>query len=434
MVLDEIDHLLHSRAHQNVLYRLFALSSPSSDCALIGIANSLDLTERFVPLLQSKGAAPELLHFRPFDATEIVTVIKSRLEGLFECYDGSDSEMDSSNSTVQSINKINSQLPLFSPPALDLAAKKIAAVTGDLRKALDACRLAVELVEMEQRTKASDVSSIPPNSTTEEKVSTNENLDSSKLLSHLTPSSAPKVMPNHILKVLSQVLGSPQLTKVRNLPLHAKLILLSFLICQKRASEGLSVLGSSGGTNLGSSSIQSKTGSDSPSALGKIRIADLILTYTHVVNEEGSFHSLENSESLAVIDLLEVQGLFSLDSEVNNLSTSNTAHLKNPYSPVSNGVSPGGKRAAKKQLLASNKVASLTISLENVLKGITTPPPASAEPSSNSNSTLIPNLINRIWIEEENRIIRSRNWESENKEKERVRREELGGGRGAVGV
>lgn len=398
----------------------------------------MDLTERFVPLLQSKGASPELLHFRPFDAQEIITVVKSRLEGLFECYDGTDEEVDHSNSTIQissSAKPISNQLPLFSSPALELAAKKIAAVTGDLRKALDACRLAVELVELEQRTKASDAISIPQNSSqeTQQKVSTNDNLDSSKLLSHMTPSSAPKVMPTHVLKVLGQVLGSPQLTKVRNLPLHPKLILLSFLVCKRRAEENMSVLGSEGGNNLvGSSSIKSNTGLNSAAANGKIRIADLISTYGYILKEEGSFASLEHSELIAVIDLLEVQGLFSIDSDCLQ-STSATGHLNSSSVNVtSNGVSPGGKRATKKQLLASNRNASLVISVENVLKGITTTPPASAEVASTSTSALIPNLMNRIWIKEENRIQRSRNWESENRDREKVRREELGGGRGAL--
>ena len=55
IVLDEMDHLLQSRAHQNILYKIFSWTSNcsaagahgGSACSLIGIANSLDLTERF---------------------------------------------------------------------------------------------------------------------------------------------------------------------------------------------------------------------------------------------------------------------------------------------------------------------------------------------------------------------------------------------------
>ncbi len=97
IVLDEMDHLLQSRAHQNVLYKIFSWTANSHGsgsgvrggpaCSLIGIANSLDLTERFVPLLASKGASPALLHFRPFEAQEIVSVIRDRLSGLQDRYD-----------------------------------------------------------------------------------------------------------------------------------------------------------------------------------------------------------------------------------------------------------------------------------------------------------------------------------------------------------
>ncbi|KAJ2843702.1 AAA ATPase, partial [Coemansia erecta] len=48
VILDEVDSLLGSR--QEVLYRLFELAAhPDSRLALVGIANALDLTDRFLP-------------------------------------------------------------------------------------------------------------------------------------------------------------------------------------------------------------------------------------------------------------------------------------------------------------------------------------------------------------------------------------------------
>lgn len=53
-MLDEIDHLLTK--DQDVLYKFFELASyPHSRLALIGIANALDLTTRFLPRLQAKN-------------------------------------------------------------------------------------------------------------------------------------------------------------------------------------------------------------------------------------------------------------------------------------------------------------------------------------------------------------------------------------------
>ncbi len=98
IVLDEMDHLSRAAAHQNILYKLFSCAN-NRGCSLIGIANSLDLTERFVPLLASKGASPALLHFRPFEANEIVSVIRDRLSGLHARYDDDSDEHSSSSSS-----------------------------------------------------------------------------------------------------------------------------------------------------------------------------------------------------------------------------------------------------------------------------------------------------------------------------------------------
>lgn len=415
IVLDEIDHLLRSRAHQNVLYRLFAWASESqASCALIGIANSLDLTERFVPLLASKGAAPALLHFRPFESQEIVQVIKSRLVGLQARYDGEAEDEAMADVTT------TSPAVLFVPAALELASKKIAAATGDLRKALDAARLAVELVEGEQRRQAL------VNCTAS---GTGTNTQASKLLSHLTPSSAPKVTPSHILKVLSSVLGSPHLSKLRQLGLQPKLLLAAMIVALRRAGQGMPVLGSNGQHK---SSSTSTTSADSSSR----RVADVESTYHAMLSNDGSFSALESSEVFGIFELLEVQGLISLHADVeSNSSTSSSstlpASVTSSISSSGSGVSPGGKRAAKRQLLASNRRVRLLLPIEDVQKGITTVASTLGGGVSDGElpSQAIVDCVKKMLSFEEERIRRNRGWEAIAKERELVRGEELGGGR-----
>ncbi|PWN50962.1 hypothetical protein IE53DRAFT_329302 [Violaceomyces palustris] len=455
IVLDEMDHLLHSRAHQNILYRLFAWASSSppaiahgasSSFSLVGIANSLDLTERFVPLLASKGASPALLHFRPFEADEIVKVVRARLQGLRQCYDAdppAESDLDSPQANVT-----DGDLPLFSKVALELASRKIAAATGDLRKALDACRLAVELVETEQRKKATaetgreEMDASEPEARAEDgselaavQVSAPA-IPRSRLLSHLTPSSAPKVGPQHILKVISTVLGSPSLSKIRNLGLHPKLVLLSLMVASLRSKEGLSVLGSG---SQRQKAVKSNASVDIMTH--GIRIADLEVTYLAILKQDGAFSPLESSELLNVFELLEVQGILSIRSEVDNCTSSSSSSRGlgglNPSVVLGNGVSPSGKRAAKKQLLAANRMAVSLIPSEDILRGITTTAPAlpsfSSKESNNSGaSEAVCESIKRMWLKEEERARRSRGWEALAKDKEQVRNEELGGGRGQV--
>ncbi|KAJ1871909.1 AAA ATPase, partial [Coemansia sp. S17] len=117
VILDEVDSLLGSK--QEVLYRLFELAAhPDSRLALVGIANALDLTDRFLPRLQARNCVPILLNFNPYQVNDIVAILQSRLDSV---------------ATGE---------PVIQKAALELCARKVAATSGDLRKALDVCRQA----------------------------------------------------------------------------------------------------------------------------------------------------------------------------------------------------------------------------------------------------------------------------------------------------
>ncbi|CAN7995539.1 unnamed protein product [Ixodes hexagonus] len=124
IVLDEVDQL--DSKNQAVLYSLFELPRlGGSRAVLFGIANALDLTDRTLPHLQACGSKPELLHFAPYSRNEIVAILADRLR---DC------------------------AAVIQPQAIEFCARKIAACTGDVRKALDTCRRAVEVVERDTRT------------------------------------------------------------------------------------------------------------------------------------------------------------------------------------------------------------------------------------------------------------------------------------------
>ncbi|KAK9840798.1 hypothetical protein WJX81_005432 [Elliptochloris bilobata] len=117
VVLDEMDQLL--AGDPAVLTELFLLPKlPGARLVLAGVANSLDLTERALPLLAALGARPHLLPFPAYDAGQLQALLSQRLARL--------------------------PGPVFQPQALRLCAKKVASRSGDMRRALEACASALD--------------------------------------------------------------------------------------------------------------------------------------------------------------------------------------------------------------------------------------------------------------------------------------------------
>ncbi|GAQ80088.1 Pre-initiation complex subunit CDC6 [Klebsormidium nitens] len=135
VILDEMDRLV-SR-DQTVLYEMFKLATaPGSRCLLVGIANAIDLMERFLPNLRLMNCFPEQLSFRSYDKEQIKEILIQRLSHLpFTVFDGI---------------------------ALELCARKFATSSGDLRKALGVCRLALSIAIAEAQQAPRGPVIVPP--------------------------------------------------------------------------------------------------------------------------------------------------------------------------------------------------------------------------------------------------------------------------------
>ncbi|CAB0008731.1 unnamed protein product [Nesidiocoris tenuis] len=133
MVLDEIDQLESKR--QSILYTIFEWPSlPSAKIVLVGIANALDLTDRVLPRLQTRiKVKPTLIQFAPYTRSEINDILTQRL-------------------SEAGVNKV------LSGPALHLLASKVAAISGDIRKALDVARRVLELAQQDGNQEPESVS------------------------------------------------------------------------------------------------------------------------------------------------------------------------------------------------------------------------------------------------------------------------------------
>ncbi|KAJ8958831.1 hypothetical protein NQ318_019593 [Aromia moschata] len=194
LVLDEIDQL--ENKNQSILYTVFEWpSKPHSRLVLIGIANALDLTDRTLPRLQAScELKPQLMHFAPYTKQQIVQIFTARL-------------------------KSSGVLDVFSPPALQMLAAKVAAVSGDVRRALDIGRRVVEMIERDR---------------------SNEVLKSiDSMVNALdTQESKPKVDLRHVVSVLNNVYGTSQSLVEESddsFPLQQKIVVCSLLLMLKKA-------------------------------------------------------------------------------------------------------------------------------------------------------------------------------------------------------
>jgi Cdc6-like AAA superfamily ATPase len=118
LLIDEVDCL--ATRSQGVLYQVFDwLGLPNARLVLTAISNTMDLPERLLPRVASRFHI-ERMDFQPYTRDQLYEILCSRLKG---------------RNAVESFKDI----------ALRLCAAKIAAGSGDIRKALQVCRRAVEI-------------------------------------------------------------------------------------------------------------------------------------------------------------------------------------------------------------------------------------------------------------------------------------------------
>lgn len=118
LLIDEVDCLVTPT--QAVLYKVFDwLSMPNARLVLTAISNTMDLPERLLPRVASRFHI-ERVDFAPYNKDQLHEILCSRLKG---------------QRAIEAFNDV----------ALRLCAARIAAATGDIRKALQVCRRAVEI-------------------------------------------------------------------------------------------------------------------------------------------------------------------------------------------------------------------------------------------------------------------------------------------------
>ena len=288
ITLDEIDHILTMGLES--LYRVFEWSlQKNSRLVLVGIANALDLTDRFLPRLRSKNLKPELMSFLPYTAAQVKHIITSRLKSLMP--EGNDA-----------------YVPFIHPAAIELCSRKVSSQTGDLRKAFEICRRALDLVETETRGKHEDEAREKMLQMTPSKKPLGENINGASAtgprsvphimaqsLKALTAETAPRASIGHLNKVTAAAFSNGTTQRLKALNLQQKAALCALVAYENRAK----------------ATAKSAEGISTPSKGQSLAptIKVLFDTYCRLCTRDSVLHPLSSSEFREVIGSLETLGL-----------------------------------------------------------------------------------------------------------------------------
>lgn len=125
VLMDELDQLV--TRNQGVMYNFFNWPQlRHSRLIVLAVANTMDLPERTLSNKISSRLGLTRITFPGYTHTQLMTIIQSRLEGVGQV--------------------------IVEPDAVQFASRKVAAVSGDARRALDICRRAVEIAEQDTLT------------------------------------------------------------------------------------------------------------------------------------------------------------------------------------------------------------------------------------------------------------------------------------------
>ena len=185
ILLDEMDQLV-SKA-QGILYELFGLPTlPGSRCVVIGVANGINLVEVTLPRLAARGCEPNVVRFNAYDNAQLKRLLRQRLGAL--------------------------PFAVFEDAGLELCARKVAAATGDMRRALNICAVAVDLCARE----AADLCA----------ANDEERAKETRATSKPEPRfSGALVKVAHVARAVSASFSSPVVDTVRGLPQHQQMVL-----------------------------------------------------------------------------------------------------------------------------------------------------------------------------------------------------------------
>lgn len=194
VLMDELDQLVTK--NQGVMYNFFNWPGlRHSRLIVLAVANTMDLPERTLSNKISSRLGLTRITFPGYNHEQLMKIVQSRLEGIPD--------------------------NIVEPDAVQFASRKVAAVSGDARRALDICRRAVELAEAEA--KAVDPISNPatPSKRQREKEVKGETPTKKRNLGRVTIDT--------VRRAINEATSSPLQQYLRSLPFASRLLLAALV-------------------------------------------------------------------------------------------------------------------------------------------------------------------------------------------------------------
>ncbi|POS80405.1 origin recognition complex subunit 1 [Diaporthe helianthi] len=208
VLMDELDQLVTK--NQGVMYNFFNWPGlRHSRLIVLAVANTMDLPERTLSNKISSRLGLTRITFPGYNHEQLMKIVQSRLEGV----PGN----------------------IVEPDAIQFASRKVAAVSGDARRALDICRRAVELAEVEAKSADSTSEPSTPSKRQREKEARGETSSKKKNLGRVTIDT--------VRRAINEATSSPLQQYLRTLPFASRLLLSALLARTQRTGLAESTYG-----------------------------------------------------------------------------------------------------------------------------------------------------------------------------------------------
>ncbi|KAK4230710.1 P-loop containing nucleoside triphosphate hydrolase protein [Podospora fimiseda] len=210
VLMDELDQLVTK--NQGVMYNFFNWPGlRHSRLIVLAVANTMDLPERTLSNKISSRLGLTRITFPGYNHEQLMRIVQSRLEGV--------------------------PGDIVDADAIQFAARKVAAVSGDARRALDICRRAVELAEADSKNNPS--STEPPNTPSKTPGRKKEQDTPQKK----KKSTAGRVTIETIRRAINEATSNPLQQYLRALPFTSRLLLTALCMRTQRTGVAESTFG-----------------------------------------------------------------------------------------------------------------------------------------------------------------------------------------------